>query len=381
MALTMRRWILIALVGAAILPVILLRRVEPREPERSAVRERLAITAARARGRELRLAEALHLARLRDSVAASLPRSGAGRMIVDPRLPQQTSAAIAILQANAARGRPAQPRGAVDVVFVLDTATRFRGHQLRQTNNKLVIDHFAPADASGRCLVLARINPTAFWGNFISTDAGERFMGPCAFYEHYGAPGAGIKRWLDARSWLLAQYGPQGVAGAGGWVRSFRWAVDMRGWISGAGFRCLMGNDSSCVTAVLERGVYERRLDAISGASMPPQHERDFHSVWNLSERAGGLGPRQPAMLGDMARSLGDEKFLAFWRSSREPMDAFREASGRDFPSWAQEWMAGHYPPQETGPTTTPGAKLFALVILIAGVGLAMLAADRRQAV
>ena len=79
MALTMRRWIIIALAGFAILPVILLNDREPRDRERSGIRERLAVTAARARGRQVRLAQSLHLARLHDSVRASLPRGWVDR--------------------------------------------------------------------------------------------------------------------------------------------------------------------------------------------------------------------------------------------------------------------------------------------------------------
>ena len=378
MALTMRRWIIIALAGFAILPVILLNDREPRDRERSGIRERLAVTAARARGRQVRLAQSLHLARLHDSVRASLPRSGPGRTIVDPRIPVLTMQRATTLLADAQHLRSTQPRGAVDVVVVLDTATTFRGHPLARNNNQLAgVDYFAPTDSAGRCLVLVRANPRAFWGNFVTgTDLRDRFMGPCAFYEAYGPPGPGIRRWLDRRSWTLAQYGP---GTSGGWYWSSRDSRrNMRGAIGAIGFRCLLGNDSACVTAMMEPGPHERRMHGPSGALMPPMHERVVHIPWFLPDRSG-LGPRQSSLLGDMARSLGDEKFLAFWRSSLEPMDAFREATGRDVPSWVREWMKGHYPPQETGPTTTRTAVAFALMILAAGIGLALLAADRRQ--
>lgn len=383
MALTLRRWIIIAITGFAILPVLLLRDFQQRPFERQSIRDRLANNAARARRHQVRLAEALSLIRLHDSVRAVLPRSGSGHTIVDPRIPERYRTQVAALLSDVARLRPEQPRGAVDVAVVLDSAQTFGGHLRNRTNVVLAVEYFAPSDASGRCVVIARINSTRAWNNNMSSlDARERFMGPCAFYEAFGSPGPRIKGWLDNRSWLVAQYGPHTAGGGGGWFRSYRGAPeDMRSWMSSSAFRCLVGNDSACVTAALVPSAYERRLVGLSGALLPPEPHREVNVPWWRWERAPGFGPRQASLLGDMSRALGDEKFLAFWRSSLEPMDAFREASGRDFPPWVREWMAGHYPPQETGPTTTRGSVAFALLILVAGVGLAILAATRRQAI
>jgi hypothetical protein len=199
-------------------------------------------------------------------------------------------------------------------------------------------------------------------------------------------PGKAIRRWLDDRGWQFAQRSPRNDPPAP-WLdglpdSSFRSRIDLE-WVMGSSGRaCAGGRDDACVDAVLSRMPLDDRRTSLklnAGVLSPGFFNPFVHGDNGWLTRSWPLGVREWTLLSDMARSLGTERFEQFWTSDLSPEQAFQAAAGMPLSKWTRQWIETTYHAQATGPALPAGASGFAALLLIVGLGLTIVAAQRRQ--
>lgn len=392
MALTIPRWIAAAIGGWLVLISVILRP-EPAETRPYDARRTLVVRSTRAGVMAGMAARRLRAIQLRDSTLGSLSsrRATESRFVVGAGLDDGMRRLVRSLEARASLMRTQQPISGIDIAIVHDTINAVRGGPLARAG--LSIAHVLPTTRDDRCLVLGRVVPrdrtadaSQWWERDFATEARARtLLGPCGFYEAFGTPGQGIDHWLRNGGWKF------GTIGA--WNRRFPveeewnfywWArpwFDLIGWpvrsaMSNKGYACVTGDREICRELVLEpfwTSQNERRLARIGREGVVSAGDyADWPSVRIL-------GPGEPALLAEMVRSLGPERFQRFWRSEQPPADAFLAASGQDIGDWTAAWATRSYGERTRGPGVSVGGALFAVVLITLAVVTATTAARRRQ--
>lgn len=375
MALTRSRWIALALLGFVLAPVLIFRPVRE-ESYRPTTRDQLQARAGRAIARARDAAERVRISHLADSVKATTSGAPANthRVMFDRSLDTATRRVLAELAHGATLNRPAQPRVATDIAFVIDTLRTFGGAQRRGFGGAMATVYLLPQPStSGRCVVIARVRP---WGvkEFRSEATRERLLGPCAFYEAFGQPGPAIERWLGDGAWSLAQSNWQ--LGWSGWsTPRERRDYPLRYAVGSRGVMCAAGNDSVC-TAALEKSTvnFARLRNGVLSAEHNPYINS---SGWYT--RDWDFGMRSPALVGDMVTDLGVEKFARFWQSDLEPAAAFQAASGTTLPQWTRAWLHRTYHEEKSGAGSSGASLAWGAAILVLSLGVILRSAERRQ--
>lgn len=397
MALTLSRWLAIAVAGALIATAYfltprpeVLRASDPRQ-----ILDRRVNRTGRAASQA---ADRLRVLQLRDSVLASfarLPSVDSSRTFFGAGLSPALRRSLAGAADRARAGIRGEARVPFDLVFVLDTSAMVRGVS-RGYNAFLTADYQLPESSSDRCLVLARIQPPRAEGlshseraratsHELAVTAG-RLLGPCAYVTAFGAPGRHVERWLLDRGW---SYGA-----VADWTRAFpRWQPPswslaagfmengsgwpLRSYISAPGYRCITGDTKECRDLLLFGLPQGRRLrhPEISGDRIV--------SAGNLAWRwwrGADLGPNQGSLLSEAVRTLGPERFGAFWTSSLPVDEAFREATGQDIGEWTRTWAVAAYGGEQgRGPAIPPTGAIIAMTLVAAALAASMWATRRRQ--
>jgi hypothetical protein len=390
MALTPDRWIAIALAGFLLAPAVLLRdrdTVEWRPTEHDRLVERSRVAAMNL-GRSV---DQLRILQLRDSLAPVAMARGAPAMAIDAAFDQESRGLLASLVAEA---RDRQAEGAkipATVFFILDTVSAVRGHlRGKRTRGALAVDYVLPTDSSHRCLVIARAHPVTtrrlYEAELRSRISRERLLGPCAYFESFGAPGRSVRRWLDDRGWQFAQRSVLSEPPIR-WLdgtpdTSYRSRIDLEYVMGVSGRSCAGGRDEACMEALLSPSPRDDRRAALrleEGIVSPGFFNPFVHGDNSWFAGSWPLGSREWTLLSDMARSLGPERFEQFWTSDLPIEQAFRTAAGFSAATWTREWIETTYHPQATGPSLPAGATGFAALLLIVSLGLTIIAARRRQ--
>jgi hypothetical protein len=389
MALTLGRWIAIALTGFALTPVVILSDAnppgwQPSERDRLVERNRVAETNLR------RAADHLRTMRLRDSLAR-VATSGSVPFQIGAGFDRVSRALIESLVADARADRALAAKIPATVFFVLDTVTEVAGHpRAVGSRGALAIDYVLPDDSSRHCIVIARVRSSTtrrlYEAELRNRISRERLLGPCAYFEHFGAPGDSIRRWLDERGWQFAQRSSWNTAPAP-WLdgipdSSYRSRIDLAYVMGSSGRACAGGRDEACAEAVLTRVMLDDRHTSPklrAGVLSPGLYNPFVHGDNGWLTRSWPLGEREWTLLSDMVRSLGAERFERFWASDLPPDRAFQAASGVPLPTWTREWIETTYHPQATGPALPAGATGFAALMLVVALGFAIGAARRRQ--
>ncbi len=189
-------------------------------------------------------------------------------------------------------------------------------------------------------------------------------LGACRLVAEYGAPGPGIRAWLERGAtwyghsagvrprWAMrmdeGMYGPSTF----GRRRNFNGRDDMRG------DACRAGRPKECVSAFLDP------LGKIA-------EERGFHLT--AEDRSLGVVPWSAAsplgytsafLLWDLEQQFGPRRVQAFWTSTADVPTAFRSAFGQPLDQWLMAWVSTHERMTTAGPGLPRGDTLGALLLL-----------------
>lgn len=388
MALTMRRWIALALAGFFLAPVIVLEEPEPRDWQSSG-RARLAERNENAQAHVRFAANRLRIFQIRDSILQVAAHHPATEVAIDAALGSARRALIENLAAEVSVRRPAAARIPTRIFFVLDTVTEVR-LQTRRGGfaGAIAFDYLPPTDSSSRCIVIARVrsgNPQSA-SELRSSITIDRLLGPCAYFERFGRPGRSIAAWMNSRGWQFAQRGEWSTPPLR-WLEgtpdsAFRERIDLQWVMDPKGAACAAGKEDSCLHALLAATVPDRWRTSLShtaGVLTTGFYNPFVHGDGGWLTRDWPLGAREWMLLADMVRSIGPDRFERFWTSDLPPAQAFRAATGVSLAKWTRDWIEDTYHPQAGGPVLSAGATGFGALLLIVGVGLSIVAARRRQ--
>lgn len=374
MALTRSRWIALAALAFVLAPVLIFFDYEPRGYPYTE-RDRLQARVGRAERHVRAAAERIRTDRLVDSVTRSVPTAMGTSLRVgfDRALDSTPRRLLALAAGSATRERPAASRVGIDINFVVDSVQMIEGIQRRGYYGALSVNYVLPRRGSAdRCIVLARVKP---WGlnEFSSEASSQRLLGPCAFYETYGAPGPAIERWLAKGGWGFAQRAstdrPQ--LWEGRWNRD---EVPLRYMLGHLGVACAKGSREACANAIENPD-----LTGLRARDRLVMTEYNPYIMSNWYSREWSLGSSSTALLADMARDLGAERFTRFWQSDAEPAAAFRAATNSEIADWTHDWLVKTYHAEDAGPGVSGTAWAWGLALLALSLGVVLRSAERRQ--
>jgi hypothetical protein len=302
------------------------------------------------------------------------------------------------------RGATLPPNSVRNVETVMDSVWRGLGLGETKVRVTLVIELQGPGsaetptplqdriayltpDSTDRTICMASLPAGSYWTLFIlgKRDARHegfgRFaqwlqagLGPCAFYAAFGTPGRPVRNWLAARNWDVGLYlGSHGIAG-----ERFS-SLDLMGNPGFSGFwdavyslppatvACLAGRHSGCRAAVLAGAADE-------GAIPIPNVILVERRWWRVQHLLPG-----ERYLGDVARTVGRDRFLSFWTSGQPVDTALAAALKRPVGEWTADWERGFVRPIRLGPVPPLGSVAIALAIAALALALVAVTASRRQ--
>lgn len=301
------------------------------------------------------------------------------------------------------RGATPPPNAVRNVETVMDSVWRGLGLGETKVGVTLVIELQRPSgsadsptplqdrvayltpDSTDRTTCIASLPAGPYWTSFLLGKRDTRYfggfaqwlqagLGPCAFYAAYGTPGRRAGSWLAARNWDLGLYlGAPGIAGERSSSLAlmgdprFSWFWDAVYSFPPATVACLAGRRSGCRAAVLAGAADEGTIPVPNVILV----ERRWWRVQLLLP-----GERY---LGDVARTVGRNRFLDFW-TSEQPVDtALAAALKRPVGEWTADWERGFVRPIRLGPTPPLGAAAIALAIAVLVLIVVAGAASRRE--
>ena len=374
MALTRSRWIALAALAFVLAPVLIFFDYEPRGYPYTE-RDRLQARVGRAERHVRAAAERIRTDRLVDSVTRSVPAAAgtALRLGFDRALDTAPRRLLSLAAGTATRERPAASRVGIDINFVVDSIQMIEGIQRRGYYGALSVNYVLPRRGSAdRCIVLARVKP---WGlnEFSSEASSERLLGPCAFYEAYGAPGPAIEQWLAKGGWALAQRASRDrpLLWKGRWKTD---EVPLRYMLGSLGVACAKGSRDACADAI-----EKPNITGLRARERLVMAEYNPYIMSNWYSREWSLGSSSTALLADMARDLGTDRFTRFWQSDAEPAAAFRAATNADIADWTHDWVVKTYHAEKAGPGVSGTAWAWGLALLVLSLGVVLRSAERRQ--
>jgi hypothetical protein len=398
MEMTFARWLMLALGGMAILIASLFRDI-PDRPDRVSPRtlaERRTVVAARHVTNAAERARVLHLV---DSTRASFGAapSAQSRVRMDDAMSRQLRTQMTAMVSRASLSRPAIPVVPVDLAVVIDTVQRVRGSERLSFDGAIIGDYVLPHVPGERCFVLLRTKyvagarPGYFFTRLNNADVRSRVLGPCAYYERFGMPGPAIDRWLRSQGWTFgltsswtsepSVFGARSSAPNS--LIDYFFAISPAQRVTAPqGLRCASGDRESCVQALLvptpPNPMIDRRGRLWGGDVVSTQRGIDYDrdERWWVLPRT--LGPRDMTVLSEMVRTLGEDRFAAFWTSQAEPAAAFRTATGMDIGEWTHQWAERVYGPQSRGPVVPVAGLVGSMLLLLIALGVGLLSARRR---
>jgi len=388
-ALTLRRWLLVAGFGCAVI-LLAYWPTPPSEPAfvfrgpRRAADIELG-NLAQTRGQ-------LGLLERRDAVfaAGGIPRAGAVPVLrIDLALPPAAREALARSFASLiATWQPVSQDVATLLVVTSDSAQV--GEYL--ANSRYFVNgfwQFHPDATDGHlCLSIAFVAPGELPWEAHSRSPEEvrdwlsRAVGSCAFYAAFGKAGPSVEAWLRRRNDALARTGDwqatrgpiDAPVGPPDWSNEMPFGVFLDLMMGGSmvgrvGYRfrgCGSGRRTAC-SAVLDSSTF---------GEVPPFGTRYgvTHSAmwgWNQTESAWYLA--------DLVRTVGRERFGEFWRSAAGRDDAFRTAIGQDILDYTHAWVQGRFHRLRVGPFLPVGIMLSGLALTAVLLSATVAYSTRRQ--
>lgn len=273
----------------------------------------------------------------------------------------------------------------VGVVFVIQVASASPPSD-RPLIEEGSAAYLAP-DTTDRSTCVAVVPAGRYWTRYfrddpraqqrVSFDVLVQFLkagfGPCAFYAAYGTPSRTVRGWLNSKKWDLALQldggprGPQPGSFFGIADPRYSWYWDAVYALPPAAVACVARRADGCRAAV------------VAGASDDPVIP--LPDVMRLTRRWNGP-PRLvegQRFLGDVARSIGRDRFLSFWTSSQPVDTALAAALKRPVGEWTADWESDFVRPIRLGPTPPLGGLAIALALAGLAVAVVTVTASRRQ--
>lgn len=264
----------------------------------------------------------------------------------------------------AALGVP-EPRHPIGVVVMFDTRAFYPRFE------RAVV---LPATPAGACTVVLRIGHR--FQNFIGIGNSDRLLGTCGFFAVYGAPGAGMLRWLEATNMRRAAYLQRPESHGDGVVRD-PGEANAAGRVPAVA-ACRAGRVQGCADLVAGReGTDEqfeywvRRLPEL----VPPDPRVAIYSPTTLGSARNVVGY---GLLSSLAQHLGPEGFGMVWRSADEPAAAYAAVAERPITDWVAEHLRTNIREYQAGPGLPVRQWAMALGLVALPFGLAVGLTRRR---
>ena len=246
-------------------------------------------------------------------------------------------------------------------------------------SRRYITTYALPQALDGRtCAVSLTIDPTIQWVRMNSVLGAANLesvllesLGPCLYYTAFGPPGPQIERWLQERSFKLANSanwnGPPPQARWQGYEEQQLVFSNM----SFDALACTAGRLERCRPAIEHTNKEENFRVRPAAARVAGVFQRSYWPRNFLSD---------DFYLSSLVREMGRDRFAQFWHSTAPVDSAFAAAFGQSIETWTSRWARGFTPELKPfGPAPRPIAVLFALAmaaVAIAGVGAGVM---RRQ--
>jgi hypothetical protein len=286
----------------------------------------------------------------------------------------------------------------VVIAAVIDSASTVAGFPRRKPSVALLpITTFLPGAATAsRCVSVVRIpvvvdarSPKFIVPNLLSPETIDGLLSPCIYYAAFGTPGPGVERWLRDGGWRAAHHTEW-------WSPAPRWSEYVNGmgplldrlasraepswqvrWVlSVPGVGCLGGESGRCLeAATTSQPTQDDSVWRANVVSSNGTNQFSFYRPWT----AASLGPYDGWLVSEMVRSLGPERFSAFWQSRAPVSDAFRAASGEELDDWIRDWGNRIYGSIAIGPGLPFTAVIAGLLVFGLSVLTAVSIARRRR--
>jgi hypothetical protein len=391
MALTFPRWVIAMAMGAALLWLGFFHtRAAPKPRERPEPEITAADAAARAGAAMTRAADRLRLLQIRDSIM-QLPASranGAPTVLIsasyDATIARQLDALIRQRWSAAGAGQGTR----TIIAAVIDTSTAVSTGLRPRLANLTSIAAFLPDSNDNRpCLSILRV-PVAVDSrtsvnlrrDLLAPETIGAMIGPCLYYAVFGKPGTRVADWLGNGGWRLSHVTdwqappppllpPSWIARRGIENAYESFVYQPRLWTTTDGLACLAGEPGRCTAALIpapRRNVdttWQRRVVTAMGAS---------ENVFRIPRGRSVLGPSEGWLLSEMVRTLGKERFAAFWRSGEPVPDAFHAATNENLDVWVHDWAVRMYGPLPIGPGVSISGTMAGLALLLVAAVAAM---------
>jgi hypothetical protein len=241
-------------------------------------------------------------------------------------------------------------------------------------------------DSTDRTVCLVRVSVGTYWRRALFgvrspavTEQTRQWMrsnlGPCAFFAAFGAPGRGVRYWLDRRRFdlALAPSWDQGTPRnpnqwpflSPGGDRGIWWEYIYHQSVPAVA--CMAGRSAGCRDAVLAGASGEGGGPALRFV----QTDRGF---WRSQRLIGSAH-----YLSDIAAEVGRARFLEFWNSSLPVDTALARALRRPVGDWTIAWQRRFTPRVSLGPSVPLTASLLAVLLAAVAVACVALTVRRRQ--
>lgn len=418
MALTLKRWLVIAILGCAAIAVWLLPPAGHDPVESHFVFGgvfRPGYGFARRHGwpdASTRLGEATRHLRdleLRDSIFGARPTLGADSaftVLIDRQIPDSIRPWIVSALDSAWDHLKPGTKYRTAVAIVVDTTTTL--DQLPMSRTVYTYGSVYPPDSvTPVCRVVERfryilgsqrdyhsrkVTKKDFERGLVMQVGSEGVLSACAVYATFGSPGPEIATWLAQTAWVSGaaiDWTRESPTFAGDSYYSGRSGaplVDFSGYANRAWrLRQSLSDPAIACTA----GEHDRCVEALLQPLRTTAEDREWHaSVIDVDWYGLGfptltplasLGPESGTVLSDMVHDLGRAKFETFWTSKTAPTVAFEAAAHEPLGTWLVRWMQRVYGADVLGPAIPGHGLETGLIVLVVALGVAAIFARERR--
>lgn len=262
-----------------------------------------------------------------------------------------------------ARQEAPSPQSKIAIITMIDPYLFFPRYR------RLVV---LPATPDGPCTVVLRLSFR--FPVFNGTGDSDRLLGTCAFYAKFGAPGRGMRDWLESTGLRSAGY-LQPPASHGVRAELTRMDVSSLGRI-GVVAACRAKRPGACDRLF---DAEETATPSAFGRPLVPVTDLSFNDV-SLSSPFTHGSPTATVgtgLLASLAADLGDDRFSTLWRADTPLRETFERSEGRPLAAWVESFVEARMYEYHAGPS--PTNIQWAAILIVFGIALSMALRSPRQ--